>query len=109
MTTDSTTVPDRPASGGDRQILNFHQVSIDLARCDGCMICVAVCPVNVLELVGPVEDRKAQVKADWTGCMSCNNCLAVCSSQAIRATKPYDFPGPRAQQRIGEFSLPRNF
>jgi len=108
-TNEPTTAPDRTAADVERAMSNFHRVSIDLARCDGCMICVVVCPVNVLELVGPVGDRKAQVKDDWTGCMSCNNCLAVCASQAIRASQPYDFPGPREQKRIGAFSPPRNF
>ncbi|MFO1198112.1 MAG: 4Fe-4S dicluster domain-containing protein [Burkholderiaceae bacterium] len=109
MTNESTTAPDAPLPGGHPGRSHYHRVSIDAARCDGCMICVVVCPSDILELVGPVGDRKARVKEDWAGCMSCNNCYAVCASQAIRATQPYALPAPREQMRIGEFAPPRNF
>lgn len=109
MTTDSTSASDPVAGGGNRAEPKYHRVSIDLAACDGCMICVVVCPSNVLELVGPVGDRKARIRDDATACMSCNNCFAVCASQAIRASQPYELPAPRALERIGEFAFPRNF
>lgn len=87
----------------------FHTVTIDLDICDGCKICTAVCPANVLELYGPKGNLKARVKPDVTGCMSCNNCYAVCAGQAIRATQPYDFAGFYEQKRIGKFEFPRKF
>ena len=87
----------------------YQRVTIDLDKCDGCKLCVAVCPANILELFGPKDNLKARLKEDVTGCMSCNNCYAVCVSQGIFATEPYDFVGYYAQKRIGEFSLPRRF
>jgi formate hydrogenlyase subunit 6/NADH:ubiquinone oxidoreductase subunit I len=87
----------------------YHRVEIDLEICDGCKICTAVCPANVLELFGPKDNLKARVKADFTGCMSCNNCYAVCAGRAIKASQPYDFAGFYEQKRIGEFLPPRRF
>jgi formate hydrogenlyase subunit 6/NADH:ubiquinone oxidoreductase subunit I len=87
----------------------YRRVTIDPDRCDGCKLCVVVCPANVLELVGPKENLKARVKVDATGCMSCNNCFAVCVGQGVFATEPYDFAGYYAQMRIGEFLPPRRF
>jgi len=87
----------------------YHKVEIDLEICDGCKICTAICPANVLELYGEKGHLKARVKEDFQGCMSCNNCYAVCAGQAIKATQPYDFAGFYEQKRIGSFEFPRKF
>ena len=87
----------------------YRRVTIELDKCDGCKLCVVVCPANILELFGPKDNLKARLKADATGCMSCNNCYAVCASQGIYATEPYDFAGFYEQKRIGPFSAPRQF
>lgn len=87
----------------------YKRVTIGLDKCDGCKLCVAVCPANILELFGPKDNLKARLKEDVTGCMSCNNCYAVCVSQGIFATEPYDFAGYYEQKRIGQFVFPRRF
>ena len=87
----------------------YRRVTIDLDKCDGCKLCVVVCPANILELFGPKDNLKARLKGDATGCMSCNNCYAVCVGQGIYATEPYDFVGYYEQKRIGAFAAPRKF
>lgn len=93
----------------DPREARYQRVSIDPERCDGCKLCVVVCPANILELYGPKDNVKARLKADATGCMSCNNCYAVCAGQGVIATEPYDFAGFYEQKRIGGFAFPRKF
>jgi formate hydrogenlyase subunit 6/NADH:ubiquinone oxidoreductase subunit I len=87
----------------------YRRVTIDLDKCDGCKLCVVVCPANILELFGPKDNLKVRLKEDASGCMSCNNCYAVCVGQGIYATEPYDFAGFYEQKRIGDFSEARRF
>jgi len=87
----------------------FHRVAVDEAACDGCKLCVIVCPANVLELYGAKGSKKARVKERYRGCASCNNCQAICENGAIAALRPYDFVGFYRQLGRGEFSMPRKF
>lgn len=104
-----TVKPDHIPYWDDPEECVYQRVEIDLDICDGCKICTAVCPANVLELFGPKDNLKARVKVDFTGCMSCNNCYAVCAGRAIKASLPYDFAGFYEQKRIGAFEVPRQF
>lgn len=56
---------------------------IDLQRCDGCGLCVRVCPTHTLEL----RDAKAVV-AHPLACEYIGMCEAVCPRQAI--TRPFE-------------------
>lgn len=105
----ATVAPDHIPVWDDPREALYRRVTIEIDKCDGCKLCVAVCPVNLLELYGPKDNLKARLKADATGCMSCNNCYAVCASQGVYATEPYDFAGFYEQKRIGIFAFPRKF
>jgi len=87
----------------------FHRVSIDLDKCDGCKLCTLVCPAVVLELFDVGGKKKARVKENHRGCVSCNNCYAICENGAIEASVGYDFVGYYRVLGRGEFSKPRNF
>jgi 2-oxoglutarate ferredoxin oxidoreductase subunit delta len=87
----------------------FHAVTINTELCDGCGLCVRVCPGRVLELHKADGYKQARVKDGLQPCISCNDCHAICPNSAIGATKPYDFVGFYRQLGRGEFSMPRKF
>ncbi len=89
--------------------VQYHRVTINTETCDGCSLCVTICPANVLELVGEKPDLKAQLMDDYMGCMSCNNCYAICATQSIKATVFYNFTGYYKREGRGEFLFPRKF
>jgi MinD superfamily P-loop ATPase len=51
---------------------------LDETRCSGCGDCVAVCPVNCLEMAGPLP---------WLprprDCISCGLCVLICPDSAL--------------------------
>ena len=54
-----------------------HVMVVDEERCFGCVACIAVCPLNALELEGilaiPTEDK----------CTHCDLCIPVCPVRAL--------------------------
>ncbi len=57
-------------------------LSIDHNRCNGCSVCVQVCPRPVLEIV-----EKKAVIVDFTNCLECGACELNCSVNSITVTK----------------------
>jgi len=58
----------------------MNLIKLNLARCNGCGACVAVCPEGALYLV----DDKAMVEASL--CCGCEACVAACPMGAIAIT-----------------------
>jgi formate hydrogenlyase subunit 6/NADH:ubiquinone oxidoreductase subunit I len=85
----------------------FQRVEIDTEACDGCRMCVIVCPARVLELYGDKGHRKARTIADVRGCISCNNCMAICTHDAIHATEHFQLTGFYENRGLGAFRPPR--
>ena len=54
-----------------------HVMVVDVERCFGCAACIAVCPLDALELKGilaiPTEDK----------CTHCDLCIPVCPVNAL--------------------------
>lgn len=61
----------------------FELPHLDDSRCIGCGDCVAVCPTDCLEMVGPLP---------WLArprhCISCTACVLVCPAEALRMAEP---------------------
>lgn len=59
-------------------------VEIDRDKCDGCGVCVEVCPTDALRLD---EDKKAYIKYDE--CWYCGCCQLECPRKAVTLRLPY--------------------
>ena len=51
---------------------------IDVAKCDGCGLCVGVCRCGALSLSGKVVVMAERAECDW-----CTDCELVCPTGAI--------------------------
>ncbi len=62
-----------------RYIESVVTLELDAARCNGCAMCVAVCPHAVFEM----RDKRAAL-SDRGACMECGACSRNCEPGAIR-------------------------
>jgi NAD-dependent dihydropyrimidine dehydrogenase PreA subunit len=63
---------------GLRYLENVTTLQLDTDKCDGCKMCLRVCPHSVLV----VENKKARI-IDKGACMECGACAMNCPPQAI--------------------------
>ena len=59
-------------------LTNVVTLRLDEQQCNGCRMCVTVCPHGVFAIV----DRKARI-VDRDSCMECGACAKNCESGAI--------------------------
>jgi len=66
-----------------------YQYSIDVNRCKGCGLCVAVCPKKVLEISDNVNTIGyfPAYQARPEDCIFCTTCCIMCPDVAISITK----------------------
>jgi NAD-dependent dihydropyrimidine dehydrogenase PreA subunit len=62
-----------------RYLEEVATLELDVTRCNGCGMCMRVCPHAVFRL----ENRRAVV-ADRGACMECGACARNCEPEAIR-------------------------
>ena len=61
-----------------RYLPNVVTLELDVAKCNGCRMCVIVCPHAVLA----VEDKRAKI-IDRDACIECGACQRNCAPGAI--------------------------
>ncbi len=55
---------------------------IDPVSCNGCRLCVEVCSVNALSIVGPMYQGIA-VLSEPMACVACGDCVTVCIKKSV--------------------------
>ncbi len=60
-------------------------VDVNDELCDGCGVCVKICPSSALRMVGKGKEKKARLLDEYCNCVACNDCAAICEKNAIRA------------------------
>ena len=69
-----------------REIMRSYNITyipqVDAEKCVGCGECVAICPMQVLELKG---DKAVVVSGD--DCLGCDSCVEACESGAIEVSE----------------------
>jgi NAD-dependent dihydropyrimidine dehydrogenase PreA subunit len=66
---------------GLRYLRNMVTLTLNEETCNGCSMCVSVCPHGVFR----IENRKAKV-VDRDACMECGACARNCPSEAVKVT-----------------------
>ena len=85
------------------QEIEWGTVEIDQEMCNGCKLCVQVCPCGALEVV----EKKVRMVADpYAGCVMCADCQAICPEGAITPSKAYRYSGYYKTLDHGELKPP---
>jgi len=61
--------------------------AVDVEKCNGCIRCIDVCPVEAMSLTSandPRRPRRKQAKVDGNLCLGCGVCVRNCKRDAIR-------------------------
>ena len=88
----------------DPREMRWGRVQFDTERCNGCNLCVRVCPASVLVL----DAKKARMITDRTAqCIACGDCAAICPDGVITLVESYRFSGAYETRDRGELLPPR--
>jgi heterodisulfide reductase subunit A len=64
--------------------LDTVKARVDEAKCDGCALCLDVCPYDALTLEGTVGGEEGwHLLVSPVRCKGCGNCQATCPKDAI--------------------------
>jgi NAD-dependent dihydropyrimidine dehydrogenase PreA subunit len=68
----------------DPEQVQYGQVTIDNDKCTGCLLCIKLCPADVLVKEDGTPVMKKQGDHE---CMACADCAAACPENAIYLTQ----------------------
>jgi len=83
----------------------------DTWRCDACMRCAKVCPVDCIsiETVGKGRDRfMYRYAIDYNKCIWCGYCTTECPTDACQHSLDYDHALYKRQRLVYEFADPKD-
>lgn len=86
--------------------VRMGRVEIDNDLCNGCKLCVLVCPPKSLEMTGK---RSVGMIGDFAACIGCGDCVPICHPGAIKLVKFMEYDGLYKFIGRGEPAPPRRF
>ena len=93
----------------DEGVVRTGKVAVDEELCNGCGVCVSICPGKALEVYGEGKQKKARMHSTLSDCNSCNACSAICERDAIAVVSCFDFNHRYKTLDRGEMVPPRRF
>jgi len=94
----------------DPALTRTGRVAVNGKRCNGCGMCVSVCPGRALELVEEDGRKVARmVEAEVPECVACGDCAAACKRGAIEVVQGCDFGLYYRVLHRGALCPPRRF
>ena len=67
------------------QTKKYYRITVDSEQCDGCKLCKAFCPLDVLEIGMETNRRMLHYVsvANPLNCLGCEYCERICPTAAI--------------------------
>ena len=67
------------------QVKKYYRVEVDSEQCDGCKLCTAFCPLDVLEIGAETNRRMLHfvIVEKPLSCLGCEQCERICPTAAI--------------------------
>ncbi len=94
----------------DAALVRTGRVEVDEEKCNGCGMCVSICPGKALFLAEAGGKMVARmVQAELPECVACNDCAAACKREAIGAVRGCDFGMYYKALHRGDLCPPRRF
>jgi len=87
-------------------LLSMGRVEIDNDKCNGCKLCVEVCPANALVMTGK---KSVAMKGENPTCIACGDCIPICLPSIIKITRFQDYKGRYKHLGRADACTPRQF
>lgn len=86
--------------------LIMARVEINNDICNGCKLCVDVCPASALEMTG---EKSVAMVGENPNCIGCGDCIPICLPKAITISRFQQYKGLYKFIGRGKGTVPRQF
>ncbi|MDH4007223.1 MAG: nitroreductase family protein [Desulfuromonadales bacterium] len=89
---------------GDKALFPPGEIAVDNDKCNGCGLCVKICPVGALE----TQQKSVIMKApEEHECFLCGACYSICPTEAIQTVAGPGYSGRFTDLDRGALTLPQ--